>query len=941
MTLPCAINSSRVRKYVMLAILAAYVLLVIANGVRTFALRPASAVLWFLWLRLGFSAFTALLFLAVGALAWLYARQRTVARIFFGFCCSVSLVFVGETSATAPRGDLFFELTSGLGGAVGMYLLAMLLLVFPHNYLARRPARIRPVWLYVIFLTVVLIIEIVSNLLPLSIVSPVSPLLHISVATLLCGVLATLLLTYRKASDDRERQQLRFLTWGGMLALTPFIGLTLLPGAESASASLDPQISTATMGLFPLALGYAVLRYQILVLDRFMRRTATWIVGTIMVVVFNYCAILLFSFVLTGPAYALCVAATSTLLLAILPRIADRVTQRLFFFNEFGSALPRMSDTDWMLQETNLDLESVADQLSLAFMDTLGIPAVAVFIRVGDEKQSHFALVPALEPSSLRYNARSDLLQQLVNAMRDASAAPSPTIQPAQSADPWTQIRGERLLEQLAAANHSLFLSELSQERCSGTGKGLSHFFSEGRSTNAEPLLLPLRSQGIVIGLLALGQRHEPYAGPHFEIIRMLLARFAPVLENCVLYARALQMESLAATDPLTQLPNHRSLIERLESEIARASRTGHPLSLLFFDGDHFKRVNDTYGHAVGDAVLRELAARARSVLRAGDLLGRYGGEEFAAILPETGAAEVLVIAERVRSAVAGSPLVVGLVEGGHPTTISVGISTFPADGATGHELLEAADQAMYWSKRLGRNQVRTPAEARRAMHNAALAATISELERRDDPALDGLSPEQLLRADQASLVFALMRLLDLRDPDIVTHSYQVSDLSAAIAREMRLSEQAVVDVASAALLHDIGKIGVPDALLRKAGPLSPTEWEIIRHHPEQGASLLEDSPALSHLARAVRCHHERLDGSGYPNQLLGDAIPLDARIIAVSEAYHAMISDRPYQTARSEAEAKAELERCCDTLFDAAVVSALQTILERQKSANATTLPV
>lgn len=149
---------------------------------------------------------------------------------------------------------------------------------------------------------------------------------------------------------------------------------------------------------------------------------------------------------------------------------------------------------------------------------------------------------------------------------------------------------------------------------------------------------------------------------------------------------------------------------------------------------------------------------------------------------------------------------------------------------------------------------------------------------------------EKIYSTKQAVLVYSLMRLLDLRDQGMSIHSYLVSDFSAAIAKELGLSEQAVVDVATAALLHDIGKIGLPDAILQQTGPLSPAEWSVIRQHPEQGAAILEDTPALSHLARAVRGHHERWDGSGYPNQIAGSAIPLDARIIAVAESYHAMM---------------------------------------------------
>jgi diguanylate cyclase (GGDEF)-like protein/putative nucleotidyltransferase with HDIG domain len=936
---PFGIRRSSARGYLMMTTLAVYILLVVLDGLRSFALRPASAALWLMWLRMGFAAFTALLFLSVGALAWLYGRQRPVARLVFGFCCAMALVFVGETAADSSGGDFFFLLVSSLGAVAGIYLLALLLLLFPHNYLARKEqhGHGRFVWVYIVFQTLLLVIQTAKILLTWSVTLPLYEIIGNGASfAALCCALVSLLITYRLAREGRERQQMLLLVWGGTLAIAPFIFLSLLPGLFGLPG-FDPQITTVTMGLFPLALAYAVLRYQMLVLDRSIHRAATWIVGTIMLVVVDFLGIVLLGVALTGTVYAICVAAMTMLLAGLLPRLAGRATENLFF-TEFRPYRHLLNDTERMLQETSFDLERVADLLSLALIDALGSPSVALFIDTGIEQHARYTLVPELAPESLRHHARHELLQYLASCMG------SP---PAGTPNAWEQIQGDDLIVRLTAANRSLFASELRRAQQPAPSKGLAYFFNGGNSgTGAEPLLVAMRAQGKIIGLLALGAHDEAYAGPQLEIIRLVLAQFAPILDNCLLAAHALQMEALAATDPLTQLPNHRSLIERLEQEVARARRSGHPLSVLFFDGDHFKRVNDSYGHAVGDAVLREMAERARSGLRAGDVPGRYGGEEFVALLPEADAEEALVVAERLRAAMAGSPMVVELVEGGYHATVSVGVSTYPDDGASGHELIEIADQAMYWAKRLGRNQVRTPAEARRAMHNAALAATVSSLERREDPALDGLSPEQLLRADQAGLVYSLMRLLDLRDQGMSIHSYLVSDFSAAIAKELGLPEQTVVDVATAALLHDIGKIGVPDAILQQTGPLSQAEWSVIRQHPEQGAAILEDTPALSHLARAVRGHHERWDGTGYPNQIAGRAIPLDARIIAVAEAYHAMISERPHTVSRSESAAQTELERCAGTQFDPEVVAAFLAVLDRQRleqtrAVDAATLPV
>jgi two-component system cell cycle response regulator len=389
-------------------------------------------------------------------------------------------------------------------------------------------------------------------------------------------------------------------------------------------------------------------------------------------------------------------------------------------------------------------------------------------------------------------------------------------------------------------------------------------------------------------------------------------------------------LEALATTDPLTGLPNHRALFENLEKEVERSRRYGHSLSILFFDGDHFKRVNDTHGHSTGDTVLRELGSRAKSVLRGGDTIGRYGGEEFMVLLPETDLPLAREVAERLRVEVATHLLATEQVKGGLHITISIGVATFPIDGQSASEVVEQADQAMYWAKRLGRNQIRTVVEAQQASADSALAATISNLERSDDE--QGQDIEQVVRTHQLSTIQSLMWLLELRDRGISTHSYQVSDLAGAIAQELGLKEAEVFAISTAGLLHDIGKIAIPDHLLQKAIPLSENEQALMKQHPELGAQILEVSPYLQDLMPAVHYHHENWDGTGYPDALAGEDIPLAARIIRVSEAYETMLSDRPYQAPRTVEAARNELRRCSGKQFDAAVVEATLQVLQRQE---------
>ncbi|TMF50961.1 MAG: diguanylate cyclase, partial [Chloroflexi bacterium] len=319
---------------------------------------------------------------------------------------------------------------------------------------------------------------------------------------------------------------------------------------------------------------------------------------------------------------------------------------------------------------------------------------------------------------------------------------------------------------------------------------------------------------------------------------------------------------ALATTDPVTELPNHRALLAQLDKELERAQRYERDCSLLFLDLDHFKALNDGYGHTAGDAVLCEFASLVRAQLRRIDTVGRWGGEEFVAILPELQADEALALAEEVRAAVAAHTFNVG---GGLHLTCSVGVASYPAQAQEREGLLSAADHAMYGAKRFGRNQVR-------AANDPAVLALFSEShleEGREEAALIGMAE-------------ALVTLVEARDYSTGRHSHQVADLVLRLARTLGLPPTEAQMIALASRLHDVGKVAIPDAVLQKPGRLTEEEWELMRMHPVVGAEVVSHIPALRPLAPVIRAHHERWDGQGYPNHLKGEAIPFGARILTV-----------------------------------------------------------
>ncbi len=372
-----------------------------------------------------------------------------------------------------------------------------------------------------------------------------------------------------------------------------------------------------------------------------------------------------------------------------------------------------------------------------------------------------------------------------------------------------------------------------------------------------------------------------------------------------------LQVEARATHDRLTGIANRETLLTTLVAEVERATRHHSWLSVAFIDIDRFKPINDTYGHKSGDAILRQVANVIADNIRGSDLLGRYGGEEFMLILPETQPDEAVVLAEKLRSLVAAHSL---LIAGQQrlQVTISVGVAGEIGSQLQVDALVDQADAAMYAAKQLGRDRTYL---YRAVDENAPVRRAPISSEHRHAATAIG-------RWANDTATEALASVLAPQPHHRGRPSDMIASLATGIALEMGLPREEIERIRVASLLHDLGQLAVPSEILDKPTALSDGEWQAIGEHPRIGQVILEQASSLREAIPVVLHHHERFNGGGYPHGLRGNEIPIGARIVSVADAYHAMVHDRPYKTALGHEAALAELRANAGTPFDPEVVN-------------------
>lgn len=481
--------------------------------------------------------------------------------------------------------------------------------------------------------------------------------------------------------------------------------------------------------------------------------------------------------------------------------------------------------------------------------------------------------------------------------------------------DEWTLVHWQGLGDDPATISLLRDLSIAAAERdSSATGVFLSPATRDAIQSGIAPpekrlICVPVRWQGTLMGVMGLMRSDGAFSDEDRALVESVSLEAGTALQNARLYSEAAHR---ADRDSVTELFNHRAIQEQLASSLARCKRTANQFSIVMMDLNNFKFFNDTYGHPVGDDVLRAVANSLKESCRTSDILGRYGGDEFILLLPDTDAAGTIEMCQRIKATldnrhfepVPGTKL---------PIAISFGWAAFPNDGDSIHELLTQADANLYNHKRGGASYLTQSAKA--------ASESREELKRLKSRTFGG----------SFGVLDALVTAIDNKDHYTRHHSEEVTLLSLLVAKELGYDSDKLRAVRISGLLHDVGKIAVPDDILRHPGKLGREEWEIMQQHPVFGALIVKDVPNLDNVLDGIRHHHEKWDGSGYPDNLSGENIPEMGRLLALGDCYSALTTDRPYRKGWKPEAALEEIERCKGTHFDPHLCQVFLDVMRRE----------
>ncbi len=432
-------------------------------------------------------------------------------------------------------------------------------------------------------------------------------------------------------------------------------------------------------------------------------------------------------------------------------------------------------------------------------------------------------------------------------------------------------------------------------------------------------IILPLLSANKCIGVLIV---EDNYARQNSILYSLIANYLALVTHNIELLEKS---DAYVNTDTLTLLSNHRGFQEILTNEISRAQINKQPLSIIMMDINNITKINRELGHAKGDEVIKLVAEKVRQNMREGDIAGRYGGDEIAIILPNSNSSQAKYVAEFLTYSLSCC-----FIDDIGPIKVSVGVATYPDCAEDKEKLLILAEQAMYISQAQGYKDGMSAIISSSDFNfwdDVALKSYAEVVSKRhsqlginfEDELLAKFNTEHSLSDSRTwEIATSLAGAIDAKDPYTKGHSTSVSRFSEALARAINLPEKEVERITLGALLHDVGKIGIPETVLKKEGPLSDEEWAIMKQHPIIGAEkVLQPNPNLRDLLPIVKYHHERIDGKGYPENLTNGDIPLAAKIVAIADTYHALISDRPYRKGMNIEKAISILEEGAGTQWD------------------------